>query len=218
MAGGSSAATEPAPGESGREQETPHVENETSQRQTEGGAQQDNNDPPSPPLPPRPLPPAHHENLKGQRPLPPLPPLPKGVHFGPLPIEQPRVPSLDYGRREYPVWHKAKLGMMTLSLMVCAVIFGVGIAMGFHNVAWAWDVVPVDYEFGTSAAAVCSRTPSSSFGCCIKTDRDRPALRLWYRLSNYSRHVSLVGKRACIRAPTWPSTSSSGCWLSSLSS
>jgi hypothetical protein len=160
MAGDSSAATEPAPGESSREQEKPHAENETGQRQTENGAQQDSNNPPSPPLPPRPLPAAHHENLKLDRPLPPPPPA--GVHFGPLPIEQPDDLSTDYyGRREYPVWHKAKLMMMALSLLVCAVIFGVGIALAFHVFAYSWNFVPVDYEFGLSAAAVCSHNPIS---------------------------------------------------------
>jgi hypothetical protein len=156
MAGDSSAATEPAPGGSDPEQEKPHAENEPGQRQTENGAQQDSNSQPSPPLPPRPLPAAHHENLKGDRPLPPLPMT--GVHFGPLPIEQPQnLSPSSCGRREYPVWHKAKLVLLALSLMVCAVIFGVGIALGFHVIPYAhvWDMVAVDSEFGISAAAVC---------------------------------------------------------------
>jgi hypothetical protein len=67
-------------------------------------------------------------------------------------------------RPYYPRWHKTKLGLLTLSLLVCAVIFGIGIAMGYHNAPF-YDVysgsygtfgdAPVDIEFGVSGTAVC---------------------------------------------------------------
>ncbi|EAQ87683.1 predicted protein [Chaetomium globosum CBS 148.51] len=56
----------------------------------------------------------------------------------------------------YPRWHKAKLALLLLSLLVSAVIFGVGIALGVHNAPYyrpGYDTAPVDYELGISGTA-----------------------------------------------------------------
>ncbi|KAK4150783.1 hypothetical protein C8A00DRAFT_36610 [Chaetomidium leptoderma] len=152
MAGDDSTAAEPRPGESGQEQEKFQAENESSQRQTERGTQQESEEP-SPPLPPRPvpvLPPSHQEMLKSQ----PAPPLHQGVHFGPLPVEDPDYP-FDVERPHYPRWHMTKLALFALSYVICVVIFGVCIALGFFNAPYSTPYFgePVEYEFGTSATA-----------------------------------------------------------------
>ncbi|KAK3294421.1 uncharacterized protein B0H64DRAFT_187524 [Chaetomium fimeti] len=150
MAGDDSSATEPKIGESSRVQENAHSENGGDQRQPERGVQEDTETQPSPPLPPRPLPAAHQELLKHQH-QPPLPP-PHAAQFAHLPVEQPydeRGPERPY----YPRWHKTKLALLLLSLVVSAVIFGVGIALGFHNAPYYrayYYTVPIDYELGLS--------------------------------------------------------------------
>ncbi|KAH6632217.1 hypothetical protein F5144DRAFT_245293 [Chaetomium tenue] len=149
MAGEDSSATEPKGGESSRVLENAQIGNEGDERQSERGAQQQTETQPSPPLPPRPLPAAHQELLKHQ----PVLPLPHGAHFAHLPVEQ---PSVGPERPFYPRWHKAKLALLLLSLLVSAVIFGVGIALGVHNGPYyrpVYDTAPVDYELGISGTA-----------------------------------------------------------------
>lgn len=107
----------------------------------------------SPPLPPRPLPASHQEKtLLRQAALPPRP----LVHFDPLPIEQPQIPS----QTEPPInprWRKTKWGFLLLSLPVSASIVGVGLALGYLNAPYApWHQdSPTDWGFGFSASAVC---------------------------------------------------------------
>ncbi|KAH6856196.1 hypothetical protein B0I37DRAFT_412145 [Chaetomium sp. MPI-CAGE-AT-0009] len=151
MAGDESSATEPKAEESSRVQENPQTENGGDQRQPERGVQQHTETQPSPPLPPRPSPVARQELLKHQPPLPP----PHGVHFAHLPVEQPSD-SPGPERPYYPRWHATKLALLLLSLVVSAVIFGVGIALGFHNAPYYepdYDWIPVDYELGISGTA-----------------------------------------------------------------
>ncbi len=151
MAGGDSAAAESRPGESSRNQEKAETENETGRQQPELGAQQDAEERPSPPLPPRPLPAPRKEALERQ----PLPPAPQGVQFGPQLVEV-RVHPADFVRPSFPRWQKASLALGVLSLIASAVIFGIGVALGFLNASYphSYGDSPVDYEFGTSGAAV----------------------------------------------------------------
>ncbi|KAK4044149.1 hypothetical protein C8A01DRAFT_31751 [Parachaetomium inaequale] len=145
MAADDITAAEPRAGESSRDPEKAEGGNGTGQLQPEGETQ------PSPPLPPRPLPASHQETLKHQSLLAP----PHGVHFGPLPLEQ-GYDSVQPERPFYPRWHKTKLALLLLSLMVSAVIFGLGIALGFYNAPYylpADGYIPVDYEFGISGTA-----------------------------------------------------------------
>jgi hypothetical protein len=155
MAGEESAAAEPRPGESSQVQEKAQVVNETGHQQTERGAPQEiNKNKPSPPLPPRPLPATHHETtLKQQQPLPPVPA--QGVHFGPLPIEETHE-SDDFVRPFSPRWQKFSLVCGGLSLIASAVIFGVGIALGFLHAPYYYigDSGPIDIELGASGSAV----------------------------------------------------------------
>jgi hypothetical protein len=158
MAGEETRATEPKPGESSQEQEKVQAENEagTQQAEPERGAeqQQQTQNQPARPLSQAPLPPAHFETLKNQ-PLPALPP--QGVHFGPLPYDDSDVESVEFERPFYPGWHKAKIVFHLLSLVVCAVIFAMGITIGMFNAPYymgSYDVGPADYELGTSGAAV----------------------------------------------------------------
>jgi hypothetical protein len=161
MAGEDTRAAEPKPGESAQEQEKVQAENEAGNQQPERGAQQQAQSQPSRPLSQAPLPPAHFEMLKNQ----PLPaPPPQGVHFGPLPYEADGE-SVDFERPFYPRWHRAKIAFHSLSLVVCAVIFGMGITIGMFNAPYylrSYDVGSADYELGTSGAAV-SRDHRSPF-------------------------------------------------------
>ena len=151
MAGGDSAAAEPRPGETSRNQEKAGTENEAGRQQPELGAQQEAEEKPSPPLPPRPLPPPPKEDLERQ----PLPPASQGVQFGPQLVAV-RVHPADFVRPSFPKWQKATLALGILSLMASAVIFGIGVALGFLNSPYSYRYgdSPVDYEFGTSGAAV----------------------------------------------------------------
>ncbi len=157
MAGGESAVAEPRPGESSQNQEKVETENEPGRQQTESGPHQEAEEKPSPPLPPRPLPAPRKEALEHQ----PLPPAPQGVQFGPQLVEV-RVHPADFVRPSFPRWHKATLVLGILSLMASAVILGIGVALGFHNAPYSYlyGSPPVDYEFGTSGAAVRLPTPS----------------------------------------------------------
>ncbi|KAH6634943.1 hypothetical protein B0J18DRAFT_453599 [Chaetomium sp. MPI-SDFR-AT-0129] len=104
-----------------------------------------------PPLPARPLPPSHQEKtLLRQSALPP----PRGVHFGPLPVEQPQIPVQNEPPNR-PGWRKTKWGFLLLSLPVSATIVGVGLALGYLNAPYApWhEDSPTDWGFGSSAAA-----------------------------------------------------------------
>lgn len=152
MAGDDSSAPEPKAGESTQVRGNDGTENGEDQRQSDRGAQQHTETQPSPPLPPRPLPAAHQELSKHQPVLPP----PHGTHFAHLPAEQPGFDSVRPERPFYPRWHKTKLALLLLSLLVSAVIFGVGIALGIHNAPYYrpnWDTAPVDFELGTSGTA-----------------------------------------------------------------
>ena len=153
MAGEDSAAAEPKPGQPSAGQEQGQTENQATTRRMEREGQQENEAAPSPPLPPRPLPPLPFENTPKWQPSPQAQP----SHFGrPLPAQQVLEPT-KYERPHYPRWHVVKIIFGLLSLVVSVVIFGVGIALGFHNAPYNFDdFAPADIELGTSGAAVCS--------------------------------------------------------------
>lgn len=179
MAGEDNAAAEPRPGESSQDQEKGQVVSETERQQTERVAPQEmpqeratkptpplphereikpspplpqeRETKPSPALPPRPLPATHTDTLKQQ----PLPPVPQGVHFGPLPIEESHEAD-DFVRPFSPGWQKMSFILGALSLISSAVIFGMGVALGFLNAPYyeTDSSSPIDIELGASGSAV----------------------------------------------------------------
>ncbi|KAK4244503.1 hypothetical protein C7999DRAFT_35156 [Corynascus novoguineensis] len=165
MADGGNSAAEPRVVQSDQGTEGRGVENATDERQRE--RQEDETQPSPPPPPPKPLPPSHKE-LKHQ-PLPPShkelkhqPPFSQshGAPFGPVSVGQLPVGQLhdeiEQPRPEHPVWRKTKSGLLMLSLMVCAVIFGICIALGFEYASDSdtyYGAEGLDFEFGLSGTA-----------------------------------------------------------------
>ncbi|KAL2022838.1 hypothetical protein VTK56DRAFT_4369 [Thermocarpiscus australiensis] len=137
------AASKPTPEQSNVEQEKNLAADQTSSSQAEHESEK-TSAPPLPPRPPATLPPPHHEALWYQQ--------HPGVPVVPLPVQPPLSPP-GFERPFYPGWHKAKLVLGGLSLAVCAVIFGVGIALGLYNAPYSYGFGPASVEFGTSGAA-----------------------------------------------------------------
>ncbi|AEO60960.1 hypothetical protein MYCTH_2310736 [Thermothelomyces thermophilus ATCC 42464] len=129
--------------------ETRDSQHAEAQSQPQHGRQQETKTQPSSPPSSRPLPPSHQESLKPWLPLPP----PHAVYPASLPVDQ-LHDHVETERLESPIWwHKTKLGLLLLSLMVCAVIFGIGIALGFRIASYDSSDLgygAVDYEFGLS--------------------------------------------------------------------
>ncbi|KAK4097257.1 hypothetical protein N658DRAFT_479306 [Parathielavia hyrcaniae] len=169
MAGDETTATEPRPKEYSQEEEKvqakDHSQEEekvlakdvTGSEQIERGTDQHiARQLPRPPSQ-APLPPSHLETRKNQ-PLPPPPP--QGVHFGPLPYNNafngPDGASVDFERPFHPRWHKTKLALLSLSLIVSAVIFGMAIAICLFNAPYYLQVSgpgPAEIELSTSGSA-----------------------------------------------------------------
>lgn len=156
------------------EQEKDQARDQTGHGETERDEQPGSDARPSPPLPPRPLPPSHQEDSKRQ-------PLsqPPAVGFALLRASYlPDAEPVKFERPHYPAWHRGKLVLGTLSLIVSAVILGVGLALGLYNAPY-YDSdysYPVDMEFGTSAAAVGPRISSLNargFSDVADADHDR---------------------------------------------
>lgn len=147
MAGADRAAAEPEPGRSSAGQEQGQTEARSTTPQM-GDSHQDGAATPAPPLPPRPLP-VPYGNTQGKSLPHPLPP-PSAL----LPSHE----GSGFEAPDSPRWHVLKIIFGLLSLVVSAVIFGIGITIGVHNAPY-YDMddywVPADIEFGTSGAAVC---------------------------------------------------------------
>ncbi|KAK4235747.1 hypothetical protein C8A03DRAFT_36381 [Achaetomium macrosporum] len=149
MAGEDNAAAEASPGQLSREQEGVQTQSETGHQETERGPQQESGNESCPPLPRRALPPPHQATGKGQ----PLPPPLHGTHFAPLPAHLPPQPPTDFQRPRYPGWEKTKLVLEPLSLVACGVIFGIGVAYGYHTARYFPDeYFQADLEVGLSFA------------------------------------------------------------------
>ncbi|KAL2193577.1 hypothetical protein P885DRAFT_63776 [Corynascus similis CBS 632.67] len=160
MAEGGNSAAGPRAVQSNQGTEGHGVENATDERQPGRGEGQEDETQPSPPQPsakplPLPLPPSHKE-VKHQPIFPQSHGVPFGpVSVGPLPADQ-LHDEIEPPRPGHPVWRMTKSGLLMLSLMVCAVIFGICIALGFENASYYYtyyDPEGLNFEFGLSGTA-----------------------------------------------------------------
>ncbi|KAL2267185.1 hypothetical protein VTJ83DRAFT_4462 [Remersonia thermophila] len=152
---GDSTRTAESRGESSRAQETPQSQNESTREPSEDRRQQQGSNATPPPIPLQPLPPPHHEKARGQRPH--VPPASYGVQYTPYQPQPPLPLSPRQPRPYHPKWHLTKLALVSFSLVVSAVIFGICIGLGFLNAPYRdtqywWSTYPIDSEFGISGA------------------------------------------------------------------
>ncbi|KAL2164849.1 hypothetical protein VTH06DRAFT_145 [Thermothelomyces fergusii] len=153
MSGDDASASDLRAAQSNPGAETRDSQNAAAQSQPQQVKQPETKTQPSSPPSPNPPPPPHQESSKFWRPLPPPPAL-HAVYPAPLPVDQLHGCG-EPERSESPVWwYRTKLGLLLLSLMACAVILGVGIALGLRSASYDSPELrygEVDYEFGLSA-------------------------------------------------------------------